>query len=64
VPRNLAQLVFPLIAALSAAVAPGAALVIGAASYGAAFLAGLRLTVLTRRATGSSPPGMDRPTGK
>ena len=57
VPRNLAQLVFPLIAALAAGLAPGAALIIGAVSYGAAFLAGLRLTVLTRTVAGPGPSG-------
>jgi MFS transporter, DHA1 family, multidrug resistance protein len=62
VPRNLAQLVFPLIAALTAAVAPGAALLIGAVSYGAAFLGGLRMMVLTR-AAGPSIPETERPTG-
>jgi MFS family permease len=57
VPRNLAQLVFPLIAAFAAGLAPGAALLVGAASYGAAVLAGLRLTVLTRAAPRPAPRG-------
>jgi predicted MFS family arabinose efflux permease len=52
VPRNLAQLVFPLFAALAAGLAPGAALIVGAVSYGASFLGGLRLTVLTRATAG------------
>ena len=48
VPRNAANLVFPLLAATVAGLAPGAALAVGAISYGATFLAGLRLAALTR----------------
>ena len=51
--------IFPLLAALVAALAPGAALIVGAASYGAAVLAGLRLMVVTRAA--ASTPARHEP---
>jgi hypothetical protein len=47
-PRNASQLVFPLFAALVAGLAPGAALALGAVSFGATFLAGLHLAAVTR----------------
>src|SRR5204863_4603431 len=42
VPRNVGGFLFPLLAAVVAGLAPGAALALGAVSYGATFLAGLR----------------------
>jgi MFS transporter, DHA1 family, multidrug resistance protein len=50
VPRNAAQSIFPVLAALVASLAPGAALILGAISYGATFLSGLYLVVVTRAA--------------
>jgi hypothetical protein len=47
-PRNAGSLLFPLLAAASAVVAPGAALAVGAIGYGGTFLAGLRLGRVTR----------------
>jgi predicted MFS family arabinose efflux permease len=47
-PRNASQIVFPLLAALVAGLAPGAALGLGAAVGGATFLASLRLMAVTR----------------
>jgi DHA1 family multidrug resistance protein-like MFS transporter len=52
VPRNAANLVFPLLAATVAGLVPGAALALGAASYGCTFLAGLRLAAVTRATEG------------
>jgi predicted MFS family arabinose efflux permease len=47
VPRNAAQAIFPLFAALIAGLAPGAALALGAISYGATALSSLRLAAVT-----------------
>ena len=48
VPRNAAQAIFPLFAALIAGLAPGAALTLGAVSFGATVLSALYLAVVTR----------------
>jgi DHA1 family multidrug resistance protein-like MFS transporter len=48
IPRNAGQLVFPLLAAAIAGLAPGAALGLGALGYGFTFLAARRLAALTR----------------
>jgi hypothetical protein len=47
-PRNASQIFFPLLAALVAGLAPGAALALGATVCGVTFLAALRLTAVTR----------------
>jgi DHA1 family multidrug resistance protein-like MFS transporter len=52
-PRNLGGLVFPLTASLVAGIIPGAALAVGAVSYGGTFLAGLQLGRVTRRYQGA-----------
>ena len=44
VPRNIGGFLFPLFAAAVAGLVPGAALAVGAVSYGGSFLAGLRMT--------------------
>ena len=48
VPRNAGGLVFPLIAAAAAGLAPGAALAVGAISYGGTFATGLVMARVTR----------------
>ena len=53
-PRNASQIFFPVLAALVAGLAPGAALALGAAVCGVTFLAALRLTAVTR-GTASRP---------
>ena len=54
-PRNAAQTLFPLFAALIAGLAPGAALALGAISYGTTLLAGLHLAAVTRATPAPSP---------
>jgi predicted MFS family arabinose efflux permease len=49
VPRNSGALVLPLAAAAVAGLAPGAALLAGAAAYGLTFLAGLKIAAETRK---------------
>jgi predicted MFS family arabinose efflux permease len=56
-PRNASQIFFPLLAALVAGLAPGAALTLGAAGSGVAFLAALRLTAVTRGSASRSADG-------
>jgi MFS transporter, DHA1 family, multidrug resistance protein len=52
-PRNLGAFLLPLLAAAVAGLAPGAALVVGAAGYGGTFLTGLQMSRITdKRATG------------
>jgi predicted MFS family arabinose efflux permease len=52
VPRNVAGFLFPLFAAILAGLAPGAALALGAVSYGGTFLAGVRLAGVTKETEG------------
>jgi hypothetical protein len=56
-PRNASQIFFPLLAALIAGLAPGAALGLGAAVGGVTFLASLRLMAVTRRTARRSAEG-------
>ena len=55
VPRNLGGLVFPLIAAIAAGLAPGAALAVGALSYGGTFLSGLIMSRVRPEAANVAP---------
>jgi predicted MFS family arabinose efflux permease len=50
VPRNAGALIFPILAAFVAPLAPGAALAVGAVSYGATFLSGVVMARVTRKA--------------
>ena len=57
-PRNASQIFFPVLAALIAGLAPGAALGLGAAVGGVTFLASLRLMAVTRRTASRSAEGI------
>jgi DHA1 family multidrug resistance protein-like MFS transporter len=55
-PRNFGALLLPFLAAAVAGLAPGAALAVGAASYGGTFLAGLRMAHATRQHVRAAAP--------
>jgi len=67
VPRNIGGFLFPLFAAAVAGLVPGAALAVGAVSYGGSFLAGLRMTRVTAEAerlrAGATEPARASPIG-
>ena len=55
VPRNAGALIFPIAAALVAGLAPGAALAVGAISYGGTFLSGVVMAKVTPEQQAPSP---------